>query len=82
MSKITDLLTKKGENTAIDMSEEELFDLFNHFGCTTKTSMMVTLWDLGFSKNQIATCLLALGILSEKSFRQHVRNTIERVRGS
>ena len=82
MSKITDLLTQKsGETSTIDMSEDQLHDLFTHTGCTTKTDMMCTLWDLGYSKNQIAICLLNLGILGEKSYRQHVRNTLERKYG-
>lgn len=83
MSILTSMLNTKGTSKGtVVMSEENLCDLFTHFQCSTKTSMMVTMHEMGFSNSDIAVTLLEYGILGEKSYRQHVRNTIERCCGS
>ena len=82
MSMITDLLTTDNRSTGVvALTDPQLFDLFTHHGCTTKTDMIMVLYDLGFNQATIAKTLLEHGILSEKSHRQHVRNTIERKTG-
>ncbi len=63
-------------------SESELFTIFTESGCSTKTDMIMVLHGLGISQSSIAVTLRKYGILSEKSSRQHVRNTIERKTGS
>ena len=83
MSKLTSLLTTTNRSTAtIVLSEDQLFDLFTHLECSTKTDMIMSLHNLGFDQSSIAKTLLEHGILSPKSSRQHVRNTIERKTGS
>lgn len=83
MTSIQSLLTaKRSSASTVVLSEEQLFDLFTHFECSTKTDMVVCLHDLGIDQNSIAKTLLEYGILGPKSSRQHVRNTIERKRGS
>ncbi len=79
MSSITDLLTTTTHTKGkVLYTESALLELFSKAGCTTKTDMIMVLHDLGHNQSSIAVTLLKFGVLSEKSHRQHVRNTVER----
>jgi len=79
MSTITSLLTATSHSTGVvALTDPQLFDLFTHYQCTTKTDMIMVLHELGFEQSTIAKTLLEHGNLSPLSSRQHVRNTIER----
>jgi len=79
MSSITDLLTTTNQSTGTVLYDErKLESILKEAGCTTKADMIMCLHDLGHSNSSIAVTLLKYGVLSEKSYRQHVRNTVER----
>lgn len=78
-SRLVDLLTRKTSGRGeIIATEPELLKMFTEAKCTTKTDMMMYLYNAGHPANSIAKTLAEVGILSPKSAYPHVRNTIER----
>lgn len=78
-TKLTDLIVKRGSKGEILYAEDELIKMFTDAECTTKTDMIMHLYGLGHAANDIAKTLLKYNILTEKSYYQMVRNTIDRV---